>query len=596
MSKSLVLSLVSRCLAASVVISFVAFCSTQPKRIQLPTSDGTLIPDSTEQSQSDLFDIAKPEEVIDGTPLDEDEFWVKPSPKVRRRKLIQTCILTFGLIFACGEIGLFIWTKSGEDKRETFFHATEVVFLAYLVILSSISIPTTDVPLHWSHVIHLSILSAIGFALYLLAVVLPTGPRLETSDIKLSGVQPILHYSVISLLGISTLIGVIIPRAPKLHFPPELVYQLNTLDLSAPKSRDNVIQEPHASIASFLFFNYVTPVAMLGYYAESLEIRDLPILTARLRSPLIFSQMRDVIRNVRLPGWLGVKLGSGYQLIYQILVANKRAFLSQAAFSVVVAGLYYVPAWFIKQFVHFLELTRGSDQPLDIDIGWGWAYCAGLMISSVTVHLVAAQIWSLSIVKLQIPLKIQLNTMLFAKTLVRKDIVSAGSVQTRAATPTDESVNQPPEGKDGAKDEFSSKAQVHTLMTTDVDRVAQFHLHLYPLIDCPIELAIGIFFLYTLLGSSCFLGLLAAIVLFPVNHQGSKFVVAAQDRLMSARDERIALMNEVLGAIRMLKFMAWERNFEKKTLGIRTKELKYQKQSFLVQVLFSAIFDGTPVV
>lgn len=38
-----------------------------------------------------------------------------------------------------------------------------------------------------------------------------------------------------------------------------------------------------------------------------------------------------------------------------------------------------------------------------------------------------------------------------------------------------------------------------------------------------------------------------------MNHFASKVVVSAQDNLMKARDERIALMNEILGGIRMLK-------------------------------------------
>ncbi|KAG8779852.1 hypothetical protein FRC12_023788 [Ceratobasidium sp. 428] len=224
-------------------------------------------------------------------------------------------------------------------------------------------------------------------------------------------------------------------------------------------------------------------------------------------------------------------------------------------------------------------------------------YCAGLMFSSLLVHVVAAQLWSLSVVKLQIPLKIQLNTMLFAKTLVRKDVVSAGSSQIRAATPTEGNADEPPtKGKDTPAGEFSSKAQVHTLMTTDVDRVSQFHIHFYPLVDAPLELTFGIYLLYTLLGSSCFLGLVVAIVLIPVNHYGSKFVVAAEDNLMSARDERVGLMNEILGAIRMLKFMAWERNFEKRVLKVRSKELGYQKQSYLISVLFNAIWECTPAV
>jgi hypothetical protein len=66
--------------------------------------------------------------------------------------------------------------------------------------------------------------------------------------------------------------------------------------------------------------------------------------------------------------------------------------------------------------------------------------------------------------------------------------------------------------------EFSSKAQIMTLMTTDVDRVSDFSWHMFSLVgaspscyaltvcdpydikDSPIEIAIGTYFLYTLLG------------------------------------------------------------------------------------------------
>jgi hypothetical protein len=38
-----------------------------------------------------------------------------------------------------------------------------------------------------------------------------------------------------------------------------------------------------------------------------------------------------------------------------------------------------------------------------------------------------------------------------------------------------------------------------------------------------------------------------------MNHVAGKVSVGAQENLMKARDERIALMNEILGAIRMVK-------------------------------------------
>lgn len=56
-----------------------------------------------------------------------------------------------------------------------------------------------------------------------------------------------------------------------------------------------------------------------------------------------------------------------------------------------------------------------------------------------------------------------------------------------------------------------------------------------------------------LTGVSCFFGLAVTCLFLPMNHFAGKVVVGAQDNLMKARDERIALMNEILGGIRMLK-------------------------------------------
>lgn len=64
--------------------------------------------------------------------------------------------------------------------------------------------------------------------------------------------------------------------------------------------------------------------------------------------------------------------------------------------------------------------------------------------------------------------------------------------------------------------------------------------------DSPIEIGIGTFFLYKLLGVSCLIGLAVTCLFLPMNHYASKVVVVAQDNLMKARDERVALMNEVI--------------------------------------------------
>ena len=136
--------------------------------------------------------------------------------------------------------------------------------------------------------------------------------------------------------------------------------------------------------------------------------------------------------------------------------------------------------------------------------------------------IVTGQLWSLTTTTIQVRLRIQLNSALFAKTLVRKDVASSSpsnppSVVGASAADKDKEKSKADE------DDFSSKGQIMTLMTTDVDRVSEFAFHVFSLIgalsfrdvlvllptplwmlfkDSPIEIVIGTFFLYTLLGAS----------------------------------------------------------------------------------------------
>ena len=72
----------------------------------------------------------------------------------------------------------------------------------------------------------------------------------------------------------------------------------------------------------------------------------------------------------------------------------------------------------------------------------------------------------------------QLNSILFAKTLVRKDLASTGSNNPAG----DKRDGPTPEGDAEKGDDFSSKAQIMTLMTTDIDRVSDFSWHMFTLV------------------------------------------------------------------------------------------------------------------
>jgi hypothetical protein len=42
--------------------------------------------------------------------------------------------------------------------------------------------------------------------------------------------------------------------------------------------------------------------------------------------------------------------------------------------------------------------------------------------------------------------------------------------------------------------------------------------------------------------------------------------------------------------------MAWERSFEKKVLKVREKELKYQARHYRIEVLWSVVWNGSPIL
>ena len=75
---------------------------------------------------------------------------------------------------------------------------------------------------------------------------------------------------------------------------------------------------------------------------------------------------------------------------------------------------------------------------------------------------VTGQLWSLSTTTLQVPFRIQLNSILYAKTLVRKDVAS--SAPPPASDKDKDDTKGSEAEKKGDEDDFSSKAQIMTLM------------------------------------------------------------------------------------------------------------------------------------
>ncbi|EIW78632.1 multidrug resistance-associated ABC transporter [Coniophora puteana RWD-64-598 SS2] len=596
--------------AGSILMRFVT--REKEGKIKLPsTGDDAL---GSEAKAHDPFDVVLPEDLIDGYPVEEDEYWAQMrlwKVSITANLVVILALETVSLGWAAAALSGLPTGGAGTDLLLVYLFRT--LYALYTVTLAAGAVPLTTVRLHRNSVIHLAVLTALAFALQFAISILPIS-ALSPAGSSAGALRALWHATLV-LYALSAALSWTIPTGPPLRFPPERVYAPATNSKTSNKSEDNVSGSTGASVLDFILFSYTTRLVRLVQTAESLEIGDLPILPANMRATFQFHRMRELLRVSPIvtrgkgkgDGKDGGKKGTrpGWGLAWRVLRVNGVAFVAEMIMTALAAPLWFASPFFLQKLIAYLE----SD-PERLHTGWGWVYAIGQLVSLLVVHMLAAQFFSLATAVIAIRIKAQLNTILFEKTLVRKDIVSSagssdskedskdakGKKDSKDSKDKKAKKNKDKDGDEDEEAEFSSKAQVMTLMTTDVDRVSEFSFFVFSLVDSPIELVVGTLLLYRLIGVSCFWGLLVIVVMFPFNTLAGKVVVRFQDELMKARDERVALMNEVLGAIRMLKFMAWERPFESRILRVRERELKYQKLNYWLEVIFAAIWDSSPLI
>ncbi|KAH9169607.1 hypothetical protein EDB89DRAFT_1459256 [Lactarius sanguifluus] len=212
-----------------------------------------------------------------------------------------------------------------------------------------------------------------------------------------------------------------------------------------------------ASVWDLLLFSYTTKVVMLGNTAESLDIGNLPILPGTMRATYLFRSMRSTLSTTRLSRLLlwSIRPGSGWELAYRLARVNRAAFAIQMTLASIGAVLYYAPSFFLQQLVNYLERD-----PERHDRSWGWFFSFGMFAGTACSHLINGQTWSLSTTTLQVGIRVQLNSILFAKTLVRKDVASSSGPSENKGMEKKITDTVPEITEKDDEGDFSSKAHV----------------------------------------------------------------------------------------------------------------------------------------
>ncbi|KAF7316454.1 Multidrug resistance-associated ABC transporter protein [Mycena indigotica] len=405
---------------------------------------------------------------------------------------------------------------------------------AILWLLPTYLLLLVFVPVHSASITHLSVLS-LGISLTKSAILLAPSTKTSAS----MSIAAFL-YSMCAIIALTT------PMGPPLCYP------------GLDGATESVSEYANGSIVNVWLFIFATKVLSLANL-PNFQVEHLPIVEARMRA---VRNHHDVRRSFNATSRL--------RLIFHLLRINISTVFKVLLLSFVISFAYYGPPFFLKRLLEYLETD-----PHRANASSALLWVTGFFLAHFGLSLLMGQMVFMNRV-LKTRLELQLHSLLFAKALVRKDVTSAPA-------PEDHSVNH-------------SKAAIIALMSSDVGQLSALAESIYDIADTPFELLVGVFFLYKLLGVSCLVGLAVTLVCLPLHQRSGSIVADAQSRLFKARDERVSRTNELLGAIKMLKFMALENNFESRLLHIREKELRYQKISFNIETLWTAMGNSVPII
>ncbi|CAH1791548.1 unnamed protein product [Owenia fusiformis] len=141
-----------------------------------------------------------------------------------------------------------------------------------------------------------------------------------------------------------------------------------------------------------------------------------------------------------------------------------------------------------------------------------------------------------------------------------------------------------------------STGEVVNFMSTDTDRIINFCASFHQFWSLPFQIAVSLFLLYQQVGLAFLAGLGFALLLIPINRWLANKIGELSNEMMTQKDSRVKVMNEILYGIRVIKFYAWEQHFTQKIDNLRAAELKSLKGRKYLDALCVYFWATTPVL
>lgn len=138
--------------------------------------------------------------------------------------------------------------------------------------------------------------------------------------------------------------------------------------------------------------------------------------------------------------------------------------------------------------------------------------------------------------------------------------------------------------------------EITNLMSVDASRLQELAPYLHAIWYSVYQITISLYFLWQQMGIASLAGIAVILLLIPMTGKISKILKSLQSQMAKVRDERIKISNEVLGGMKVIKFQAWEGEFEKRINEIRDREMAIFRKYCIMQSLSGAVFTAVPLL
>ncbi|KAG6840542.1 hypothetical protein C0991_005902 [Blastosporella zonata] len=337
----------------------------------------------------------------------------------------------------------------------------------------------------------------------------------------------------------------------------------------------SVSPEDYTSLFGWITFSWVYPLVQRGRYT-TLSENDVWALSPTIQSRSIFTK------------FVGLSQPS---LLRKLFIANSLDLFLDFFLTVVSVVFNYASPFFLKRILDAIDSTS----PTPESRAQAYIYAVLAFVCSLCKSQADVQhLWCGR--RASTRMRSELMASIYDKALKRKDFSGIVDREKKAKEEESSSTKSKSKKDEEKSDEAKAGADVGkivNLMAGDANRVSNTISGSYFIYGAPFEILIASIFLYNLLGISAFAGFVVLLLGWPLNSFIARRSVRIQKGLLGARDRRMGVLSELMGAVKFIKFFAWEEKWIDRVMEMRAAEMRWMvKGLFFFANQLGGFFDA----